>query len=95
MGRILRMKERRPRAAAWMASAALVGAIAPVACEDDADLWGDAMSPTQVQRADRGPGPSPTYFATTQGDSDDPFVDNPNYPFVEEPWWQNPAYSGG
>ena len=61
----------------------------------DADLWGDAMSPTQMQRADRGPGPAPSYFTTTQGDSDDPYVDNPNYPFVQGPWWQNPAYNGG
>lgn len=89
------MKARRSSVSACMSCAALFGAFALAACEDDGDLWGDAMSPTQVQRADRGPGPSPTYFATTQGDSDDPFVDNPNYPFVEEPWWQNPAYDGG
>lgn len=79
------------RAAAALAA---LGAIL-VACEDDASLWGDAMTPSQMQRADLGPGPSPTYFATSQGDSDDPFVDNPNYPFVEQPWWQSPAYNGG
>jgi hypothetical protein len=53
------------------------------------------MSPTQMQRAEQGPGPGGNMFATTQGDSDDPFVDNPSYPFVSGPWWSNPAYNGG
>lgn len=75
--------------------AAVLAVTGPCGCEDDASLWGDAMTPSQMQRAEQGPGPSPTYFATSQGDSDDPFVDNPNYPFVQGPWWQNPAYNGG
>jgi hypothetical protein len=53
------------------------------------------MSPTQMQRAEQGPGPGGNLFTTTQGDSDDPFVDNPSYPFVSGPWWSNPAYNGG
>lgn len=84
-----------PRRHALLAAPALAAGMALAACEDDASLWGDAMTPSQMQRADRGPGPSPTYFATSQGDSDDPFVDNPSYPFVEQPWWQSPAYNGG
>jgi hypothetical protein len=63
--------------------------------ENDGDLWGDSMSPTQIQRADQGPGPGGNLFTTTQGDSDDPFVDDQNYPFVSGPWWSNPAYNGG
>jgi hypothetical protein len=60
-----------------------------------AALWGDAMSPTQMQQSNEGPGPASPIFATTEGDSEDPFVDNPTYPFVDAPWWSNPAYSGG
>jgi hypothetical protein len=61
----------------------------------EGDLWGDSMTPTQMQNAEWRSNVQPYPMATTQGDSDDPFIDNPNYPFVEEPWWQNPAYSGG
>ena len=68
--------------------------VAVVGCHDDAELWGDAMSPTQMQQEQMG-SVTPNYFATTQGDSDDPFVDNANYPFVQGPWWSNPAYNGG
>ena len=67
----------------------------PQGCEDDQALWGDAMSPTQMQRADMGLGPNPPIMATTGGDSEDPFVDNASYPFVAGPWWSNPAYNGG
>ena len=77
------------------ASALLVGVLSACDSENDGDLWGDSMSPTQMQRADQGPGPGGNLFATTQGDSDDPFVDNPSYPFVSGPWWSNPAYNGG
>lgn len=74
---------------------ALVAACVAVGCESDGDLWGDAMSPTQMQRAEQG-GPAPVNeFATSGGDSEDPFVDNPSYPFVQGPWWSNPAYNGG
>lgn len=82
------------RSSAPIACVAVVTVLA--ACGgDDADLWGDAMTPTQMQRMDRGPGPSPNFMTTTQGDSDDPYVDNPSYPFVQGPWWSNPAYNGG
>ena len=74
---------------------AVAAALAAVGCEDDASLWGDAMSPTQMQRADQGPPPVGNYFATTSGDSEDPFVENASYPFVKGPWWSNPAYNGG
>lgn len=79
-----------------LACAAML-ALCVVACnsENDSDLWGDAMSPTQMQNADQGPGPGGNLFATTQGDSDDPFVDNSSYPFVQGAWWSNPAYNGG
>ena len=70
-------------------------AAASVGCDDDRALWGDAMSPTQAQQANEGPGPASPIFATTEGDSEDPFVDNPTYPFVDSPWWSNPAYNGG
>lgn len=82
---------------ARLAACALVAAAATVAvgCEDDAALWGDAMSPTQMQRADQGPAPTGNMFTTSGGDSEDPFVDNANYPFVQGPWWSNPAYNGG
>jgi hypothetical protein len=53
------------------------------------------MSPTQMQRADQGPPPVGNMFTTTGGDSEDPFVDNASYPFVQGPWWSNPAYNGG
>lgn len=78
-------------------SAAIAVALALAGCDnqDDASLWGDAMSPTQVQKADRGPGPAPDEIVTSEGDSANPFVDNPNYPFVDEPWWQTPEYNGG
>ena len=72
-------------------------ACAFTACDNrsDADLWGDSMSPTQMQRASQGPGPGGNLFTTTQGDSGDPFIDDPNYPFVQGAWWSNPAYNGG
>lgn len=98
------MVERPARSPLGIASRPYMYAGAPVvllvlvcACdsENDGDLWGDSMSPTQMQRADQGPGPGGNMFATTQGDSDDPFVDNPSYPFVSGPWWSNPAYNGG
>ncbi|MFM1935795.1 MAG: hypothetical protein RI990_754 [Planctomycetota bacterium] len=74
----------------------LIAAVAAsVGCDDDRALWGDAMSPTQMQQSNEGPGPASPIFATTEGDSEDPFVDNPTYPFVDAPWWSNPAYSGG
>ncbi len=82
-----RLSFRLPLAAV-AACAALAG------CHDDAELWGDSMSPTQMQQQQMGT-VTPNYFATTQGDSDDPFVDNANYPFVQGPWWSNPAYNGG
>lgn len=69
--------------------------LAAIGCEDDQALWGDAMSPTQMQRAEMGPGPNPPMMATSGGDSEDPFVDNASYPFVAGPWWSNPAYNGG
>ncbi len=75
-------------------TAAAACALALSGCHDDAELWGDAMSPTQMQQAEMGTS-TPNYFATTQGDSDDPFVDNASYPFVQGPWWSNPAYNGG
>ena len=82
------------------ASLALVGSVvlcvpALVGCDDDAALWGDAMTPTQMQQQGAGPGPAPAMFATSSGDNEDPFIDNANYPFVESPWWSNPAYNGG
>jgi hypothetical protein len=53
------------------------------------------MTPTQMQQAQMG-GPAPVNeFATSSGDSEDPFVDNASYPFVQGPWWSNPAYNGG
>lgn len=77
------------------APVALLALLCACDSENDGDLWGDSMSPTQMQRAEQGPGPGGNMFATTQGDSDDPFVDNPSYPFVSGPWWSNPAYNGG
>lgn len=74
---------------------ALLALVCACDSENDGDLWGDSMSPTQMQRADQGPGPGGNLFTTTEGDSDDPFVDNPSYPFVSGPWWSNPAYNGG
>jgi hypothetical protein len=78
-------------------AAAVLAGLLPVAagCESDSDLWGDAMTPTQMQQAQMG-GPAPVNeFATSGGDSEDPFVDNASYPFVQGPWWSNPAYNGG
>lgn len=82
-----------PRAARTAALA--VAALFAGACGGEGDLWGDSMTPTQMQQAEWRSNVQPYPMATTQGDSDDPFIDNPNYPFVEEPWWQNPAYNGG
>jgi hypothetical protein len=82
------------RRATLRLTAAAACALALAGCHDDAELWGDAMSPTQMQQAEMGTS-TPNYFATTQGDSDDPFVDNASYPFVQGPWWSNPAYNGG
>lgn len=81
----------------WRMAACLSALAAPalVGCDDDAALWGDAMTPTQMQQQQSGPGPAPAMFATTSGDNEDPFIDNANYPFVESPWWSNPAYNGG
>ena len=83
---------KRSRLLPCLASAAAL--LAAQGCDDDAALWGDAMSPTQMQQQG-GPGPAPAMFATTSGDNEDPFIDNANYPFVESPWWSNPAYNGG
>ena len=84
------------RSRTYMAApVALLALVCACDSENDGDLWGDSMSPTQMQRAEQGPGPGGNMFATTQGDSDDPFVDNPSYPFVSGPWWSNPAYNGG
>ena len=86
---------RAPRILGRTGLACLASAVAMTACEDDQSLWGDAMSPTQMQRAEMGSGPNPPMMATTGGDSEDPFVDNASYPFVAGPWWSNPAYNGG
>jgi hypothetical protein len=83
------------RAAASLALLAVSLAAAGCGGDDDAALWGDSMSPTQVQKANWRSNVTAYPMTTTQGDSDDPFVDNPNYPFVEGPWWSNPAYDGG
>ena len=87
------LRQCAPRAlpAASLLALATIGA----GCEDDASLWGDAMSPTQMQRADQGSAPVGNVFTTSGGDSEDPFVDNASYPFVQGPWWSNPAYNGG
>jgi hypothetical protein len=84
--------KRAARTLGWIGLSCLAAAIG---CEDDQALWGDAMSPTQMQRAEMGPGPNPPMMATSGGDSEDPFVDNASYPFVAGPWWSNPAYNGG
>ncbi|MFO0963909.1 MAG: hypothetical protein U0625_13530 [Phycisphaerales bacterium] len=81
----------RAAAAASLAIAALLAGCG----DDDGDLWGDSMAPTQALKAEGGNGPAPAEMATSEGDSDDPFIDNANYPFVDEPWWQSPAYNGG
>ena len=90
---IIMFMAKRSRLLPCLASAAAL--LAAQGCDDDAALWGDAMSPTQMQQQQGGPGPAPAMFATTSGDNEDPFIDNANYPFVESPWWSNPAYNGG
>ena len=84
------------RHALGLLACASIGSVL-AACDNrsDADLWGDSMSPTQMQQMNRGPGPGGNLFTTTQGDSGDPFVDDPSYPFVQGAWWSNPAYNGG
>ncbi len=85
-----------PRAARTAAAAGLAFAALLAGCgDDDGNLWGDSLAPTQALKAEGGNGPAPVEMATSEGDSDDPFIDNPNYPFVDEPWWQSPAYNGG
>jgi hypothetical protein len=84
------------RAAHAAAAAALAFAALLAGCgDDDGNLWGDSLSPTQAMKAQGGNGPAPAEMATSEGDSDDPFIDNPNYPFVDGPWWDSPAYNGG
>ena len=78
-----------------LACAAMASVFAACDNRSDADLWGDSMSPTQMQQMNRGPGPGGNLFTTTEGDSGDPFVDDPNYPFVQGAWWSNPAYNDG
>ena len=78
-----------------LACAAMASVFAACDNRSDADLWGDSMSPTQMQRMNQGPGPGGNLFTTTEGDSGDPFIDDPNYPFVQGAWWSNPAYNGG
>ena len=77
------------------ACAAMASIFAACDNRSDADLWGDSMSPTQMQQMSKGPGPGGNLFTTTEGDSGDPFIDDPNYPFVQGAWWSNPAYNGG
>ena len=89
------MPRARDAASPILAFLAALAAPALIGCDDDAALWGDAMTPTQMQQQQSGPGPAPAMFATTSGDNEDPFIDNANYPFVESPWWSNPAYNGG
>jgi hypothetical protein len=91
----LRTLEPRIAFLALRASAVSAFVLGAAACGGEGDLWGDSMTPTQMQQAEWRSNIQPYPMATTQGDSDDPFIDNPNYPFVEEPWWQNPAYNGG
>ncbi len=61
--------------------------------DDDEKLWGGALSPTQTQSAQMGSGPE-VMIDPSDGESEDPFMGNPNYPFVDEPWEQ-PGNSGG
>lgn len=91
------LRHVRPAAASFACPAAtcIALAVAAAGCDDGGSLWGDAMSPTQMQRADQGPAPVGNMFTTSGGDSEDPFVDNASYPFVQGPWWSNPAYNGG
>ena len=84
--------QRAARTLGWIGASCVAAAFG---CEDDQALWGDAMSPTQLQRSEMGSGPNPPMMATSGGDSEDPFVDNASYPFVAGPWWSNPAYNGG
>ena len=86
--RVARLAVRTTALSAFVLGAAACGG-------GEGDLWGDSMTPTQMQQSEWRSNVQPYPMATTQGDSDDPFIDNPNYPFVEEPWWQNPAYNGG
>ncbi len=68
---------------------ATVGCLLATGCgnDDDSALWGDAMTPTQVQQANMGPGPTTEINPDDYGE--DPYMSNPNYPFVEEPWEEN------
>ena len=86
---------RGRRVLGLLACAAMACAVTACDNRSDADLWGDSRSPTQMQRASQGPGPGGNLFTTTQGDSGDPFIDDPNYPFEQGAWWSNPAYNGG
>lgn len=87
----MRMNARHPRASAvgWRAAAvsAAAATLAALGCDNknDQDLWGNSMTPTDIQNADAGPGPM-TMPDPSDGDNEDPFTDNPGYPYTEEPW---------
>lgn len=74
----------------WIATCA---ALATLGCDtrDDKQLWGDDMSPTQLQKSDAGPRPM-QLVDPGDGESEDPFTNNPGYPYVEESW-NDPADS--
>lgn len=75
------------RSSACRASvAALACGVALLGCsnENDEKLWGGQMAPTQIQKADEGAGPV-EMPDPAGGDNQDPFTDDPDYPYSNGP----------
>ena len=60
--------------------------------QNDATLFGGDESPTQIQRDAMGSGPTPAeeMLDPEDGTSQDPFTDNPNYPYQPNPSMDSP-----
>jgi len=74
-------------------AAALVLPLALAACQQQ-ELFPDMVAPTTAQSEAMG-WPAPQYINIGQGDSDDPSIDNANYPYGGSNWFMQPGYLQG
>lgn len=52
---------------------------------NDENLWGDSQTPTQLQEDEQAPTAPPYMPDPADGNNQDPYLDNPDYPYANEP----------
>ncbi len=78
---------RVPHSLVALGVLATFAALPAIGCsnQNDQTLFGGEQSPTQIQRESQGPGPVDFMPDPDDGTSQDPFTDNPNYPYQPDP----------